>query len=92
MEKGEIAQNEQISPFPTMISMQFVYQNPLSATFQLSSAASLNLEGSQNGNVLRYMNKSNISIQTYIPVPACYESIISMSFLLWFNASSQNNF
>ena len=32
-----------------MFSMQSVSQNPLIATFQLSSAASLNLGWSQNG-------------------------------------------
>ena len=37
-----------ISPFSAMFSMQSVSQNPLIATFQLSSAASLNLGRSQN--------------------------------------------
>ena len=32
-----------------MFSMQSVSENPLIVTFQLSSAASLNLERSQNG-------------------------------------------
>ena len=54
--KGEIAQSEQFHIFSTMFSMQFVYQNPLIATFQLSYAASLNLGQSQNavsGNGLK---------------------------------------
>ena len=38
-----------ISPFATMFSLQFVSLNTLIATFQLSSAASLNLGQSQNG-------------------------------------------
>ena len=46
--KGEIAQNEQFHLFSTMFSMQSVYQNPLKATFQLSTAASLNMGWSQN--------------------------------------------
>ena len=41
-----------------MFSMQSVSQNPLIATFQLSSAASLNLGQSQNGvlgnGIIRY--------------------------------------
>ena len=37
------------SPFSTMFSMQSVSKNPLIATFQLSSASSLNLGQSQNG-------------------------------------------
>ena len=41
--------NQAISPFPTMISIQFVFQNPSIATFQLSSAASLNFGRYQNG-------------------------------------------
>ena len=52
MEKGEITQNEQFHLFPTIFSLQSVSLNPLVATFQLSSAASLNLGGSPNG-VLR---------------------------------------
>ena len=38
-----------ISPFSTMFFMQFVFQNPVKATFQFSSAASLNLGWSENG-------------------------------------------
>ena len=38
-----------ISPFSTMFSMQYVSLNPFIATFQWSSAASLNLGRSQNG-------------------------------------------
>ena len=49
MEKGEIAQNEHFHLFFTMFSTQSVSLNPLIATFQLSSAASLNLGWSQNG-------------------------------------------
>ena len=49
MEKGEIAQNEQFHPFPHFFSIQPVSLNPLIATFQLSSAASLSLGRSQNG-------------------------------------------
>ena len=52
MEKGEIAQNEQFHIFFTMFSMQSVSKNPLIATYQFSSAASLNLGWFQNG-VLR---------------------------------------
>ena len=49
VEKGEIAQNEQFHLFSTMFSMQSVSENSLIATFQLSSAASLNFGRSQNG-------------------------------------------
>ena len=46
VEKREIAQWA-ISPFSMMFFMQSVSENPLIATFQLSSAASLNLGRSQ---------------------------------------------
>ena len=46
--KGEVAQNEQFHPFPLCFSMQFVSFNPLIASFQLSSTASLNSGWSQN--------------------------------------------
>ena len=52
VEKGELAQNDQFHLISTMFSMQPVYQNPLIATFELSSSASLNLGHSENG-VLR---------------------------------------
>ena len=46
--KGEIAQNEQFHLFQQCLSMQSVSYNPLTATFQLSSVASLKLGQSQN--------------------------------------------
>ena len=46
MEKGEIAQNEQFHLFPQSFLCNLY---PSIATFQLSSAASLNLGQSQNG-------------------------------------------
>ena len=49
MEKDEIVQNEQFSPFSAVFSMLSVSENPLIATFQLSSAATLNLGLIQNG-------------------------------------------
>ena len=49
VENSEIAQNEQFHLFSMMFSMQSVSQKPLIATFQLSSAASLNLGQSQYG-------------------------------------------
>ena len=48
MEKGEIAQNEQFHLFPQCF-LYNLYAKILIATFQLSSASSLNLELSQNG-------------------------------------------
>ena len=48
MEKGEIAKMSNLTFFHN-ISMQSVSKNPLIATFQLSSAASLNSGWSQNG-------------------------------------------
>ena len=42
-----------------MFSMQSVSQNPLIATFQLSSAASLNLGQSQNGVLGNGLNVKN---------------------------------
>ena len=48
MEKGEIAYFEEFRLFSTMFSMQSVILESLLATFQLSSAASLNLGWSQN--------------------------------------------
>ena len=50
VEKGEIAQNEQFHLFQ-QFSMQSASQNPLIATFQLLSAASLNLGKSQKGEL-----------------------------------------
>ena len=47
-EKGEIAHFEQFHLFP-LFSMHSVSSNPLIATFQLSSPASLNSGKSQNG-------------------------------------------
>ena len=44
VEKGEIGQNEQVHLFPQCFPC-----NPLKATFQLTSASSLNLGQSQNG-------------------------------------------
>ena len=44
----KLLKNEQFHLFP-VFSMQSVSQNPLIATFQLSSAVSLNLGQSQNG-------------------------------------------
>ena len=49
MEIGEIAQNVQYHRFLQCFSMQSLSENHLKATFQLSSAASLNLGHSQNG-------------------------------------------
>ena len=49
MEKGEIVQNEQFHLFPQCFLCNLCLKNPLTATFQLSSAASLNLGRSQNG-------------------------------------------
>ena len=46
MEKGEIAQNEQFHLYPQCFLCNLY---PLIATFQLSSAASLNLGRFQNG-------------------------------------------
>ena len=57
--KGEIAQNEQFHFFSTMFSRQSVSYNLLIATFQLSSAASLNMGLSQKG-VLGNGLRSNI--------------------------------
>ena len=48
MEKGEIAQNEQFHLFPQCFLLN-LYLKILIATFQLLSAASLNLTRSQNG-------------------------------------------
>ena len=56
VEKGEIAQNEQFHLFSTMFSMQSVSKNPLIATFQLLSAASLNLGQSQNVCIREWVN------------------------------------
>ena len=42
-----------------MFSMQSVYQNPLIAIFQLSSAASLNLRRSQNGVLGNGLKQNN---------------------------------
>ena len=49
--KDEIANFEQFHIFPqcTMFSMESVILHPLIATFQLSSAVSLNLRRYQNG-------------------------------------------
>ena len=52
-----------------MFSMQYLSSNPLKATFQLSSAASLNLGLSQNGVLVKGLKQSrykNISI-VYVP-------------------------
>ena len=46
MEKGEIAQNEQFHLFPQCFLCNLYIKI---ATFQMSSAASLNFERSQNG-------------------------------------------
>ena len=48
MEKGENAQNEQFHLFPQCFSLQSVSINPIIATFQFLSSASLNLGWSQN--------------------------------------------
>ena len=56
MEEGGIAQNEQFHFFPTMFSMESISENPLIATFQLSSEASLNLGWSQNGILGKGLN------------------------------------
>ena len=48
-----------------MFYMQSVSQNPLKATFQLSSAASLNMGQSQNGvlgNGLMWLKEWNLSL------------------------------
>ena len=50
-----------ISPFSTMFSMQSVSCNPLIATFQLLSAASLNLGRSQSGVLGNGLNKIRFS-------------------------------
>ena len=49
MEKGEIAQNEQFHSFPQCFLCNLYLKNPSIATFELLSAASLNLGHSQNG-------------------------------------------
>ena len=49
MGKGEIAQNEQFHLFPQCCLCNVYLKNPLIATCQLSSAASLDLGRSQNG-------------------------------------------
>ena len=48
MEKDK-KKNEQFYIFSTLFSVQYESRNPLKATFQLSSAPSLNLGRSQNG-------------------------------------------
>ena len=47
--KGEIAQNEQFHLLPQCFLCNLYLKNHLIATFQLSSAASLNMGRSQNG-------------------------------------------
>ena len=49
MEKSEIAQNEQFHLFPQCFLCHLLSKNPSIASFQLPSAASLNLGPSQNG-------------------------------------------
>ena len=48
MRKGEIARNEQISPFPTMFSTLLENVLPLSSNLELSSVNPLSLEESKN--------------------------------------------
>ena len=56
-----------LPPFPTMFSMQSVYYNPLIAIFQLLSAASLNLEWSQNGILGNGLMKSLVKASFKCP-------------------------
>ena len=49
MGKGEMAQNEPFHFFPQCFLCSLYLKNPVTATFQLSSAASLNLGRCQNG-------------------------------------------
>ena len=85
MEKGEIAQNEQFHPFPQLFSMQSVSYSLLTATFQFSSAASLNLEQFQNGVIgkgLKEMTKSNcICKQAPLFLHVCSTSILKRNSL-----------
>ena len=55
-----------ISPFPTMFSMQPVSKNPLIATFQLSSAASLSLGWSQNSVLRNGLTLHNIISKAHV--------------------------
>ena len=68
MEKGEIAQNEQFHFFPQCFSMQSVSDNPLIATFQLWSAASLNFGWPQNGVLGNGLTLSQTSPGFYVSV------------------------
>ena len=49
LKKGEIAQNEQFHLFPQCFLCSLILKSALIATFQLSSAASIDLGRSQNG-------------------------------------------
>ena len=50
-----------------MFSMQSVSENTLIATFQLSSAASLNLGRSQNGVLGNGLNEMKVSRHNFFP-------------------------
>ena len=56
VEKGEIAQNEQFHLFSQCFLCNLYLKNPLIATFQLLSAASLNLGRPQNVCIREWVN------------------------------------
>ena len=77
VKKGEIAQNEQFHLFPQCF-MDYISWNPLIATFQLLSAASLNLGWSQNGvlgNRLSHVQMKHLQLTNLMQLNSLFLSL-----------------